>query len=177
MLQRTLHIRKCQFLTSFYSFVKQAKSVVDVSVNLDINWLGQIAYEIYFGFSDEQEVHSKSSYKTLRKKCPYSEFFWSAFSRIWTEYEKVFRISPDSVQLRKKVDQKTPNTNTFHAMKGKLNLLYTSWFRGLEKSGMAWIRNRKLSFDKNIFSGIKTSNLRSPDSWPRSLKIIISLNI
>ena len=106
VLQRTLHIRKCQFLTSFYSFVKQAKSVVDVSVNLDINWLGQIAYGIYFGFSDEQEVHSKSSYKTLRKKCPYSEFFWSAFSRIWTEYEKVFRISPDSVQLREKVDQK-----------------------------------------------------------------------
>ena len=22
---------------------------------------------------------------TLRKKCPYSEFFWSVFSRIWTE--------------------------------------------------------------------------------------------
>ena len=33
---------------------------------------------------------------TLRKKCPYSEFFWSAFSRIRT------RI--------------TPNTDTFHAV-------------------------------------------------------------
>ena len=23
---------------------------------------------------------------TLREKCPYSEFTWSLFSRIWTEY-------------------------------------------------------------------------------------------
>ena len=23
---------------------------------------------------------------TLRKKCPYLEFFWSVFSRIWAEY-------------------------------------------------------------------------------------------
>ena len=22
----------------------------------------------------------------MRKKCPYSELFWSVFSRIWTEY-------------------------------------------------------------------------------------------
>ena len=26
---------------------------------------------------------------TLRKKCPYSELFWSAFSRIWTEYGEI----------------------------------------------------------------------------------------
>ena len=24
----------------------------------------------------------------LREKCPYSELFWSVFSRIWTEYGK-----------------------------------------------------------------------------------------
>ena len=34
----------------------------------------------------------------LRKKCPYSELFWSAFSRILTEYEEIFRISPYSGQ-------------------------------------------------------------------------------
>ena len=32
----------------------------------------------------------------LRKKCLYSELFWSTFSRIWTEY---------SVQMRQNVDQ------------------------------------------------------------------------
>ena len=30
------------------------------------------------------ETHDKWS---LRKKCPYSDFFWSAFSRIWTDTE------------------------------------------------------------------------------------------
>ena len=25
---------------------------------------------------------------TLSEKCPYSELFWSAFSRIWTKYDK-----------------------------------------------------------------------------------------
>ena len=28
----------------------------------------------------------------LREKCPYSEFFWFAFSRIWTEYEEILQI-------------------------------------------------------------------------------------
>ena len=29
---------------------------------------------------------------TLREKCPYSEFFWSLFSRIWAEYGEIRRI-------------------------------------------------------------------------------------
>ena len=28
---------------------------------------------------------------TLRKKCPYSELFWSTFSRLWTEYGEAER--------------------------------------------------------------------------------------
>ena len=28
----------------------------------------------------------------MREKCPYSEFCWSVFSRIWTEYGKILRI-------------------------------------------------------------------------------------
>ena len=35
---------------------------------------------------------------TLRKKCPYSELFWSAFSRIRTEYG-------ESVRIRENTDQ------------------------------------------------------------------------
>ena len=31
---------------------------------------------------------------TLREKCPYSEFFWSVFSGIWTEYGEIQGISP-----------------------------------------------------------------------------------
>ena len=42
---------------------------------------------------------------TLRKKCPYSELFWSAFSCIRTEYGQMRSISPYSVRMRENVDQ------------------------------------------------------------------------
>ena len=37
---------------------------------------------------------------TLRKKCPYSQFFWSAFSHIRTKHGEIL----------------TPNTDTFHSV-------------------------------------------------------------
>ena len=36
---------------------------------------------------------------TLRKKCPYLEFFWSAFSRIQTKYGEIRSIRSDSRRL------------------------------------------------------------------------------
>ena len=41
----------------------------------------------------------------LRKKYPYSELFWSAFFRIWTEYWEILRIFPYSVRMRENADQ------------------------------------------------------------------------
>ena len=41
----------------------------------------------------------------LHKKCPYSELFWSAFSRIWTIQSK----------CGKKRTRITPNTDAFEA--------------------------------------------------------------
>ena len=38
--------------------------------------------------------------------CPNTSFFWSVFSRIWTEYGEILRISPYSVQMRGNTDQK-----------------------------------------------------------------------
>ena len=35
--------------------------------------------------------------------CPYQELFWSAFSRIQTEYGEILRISPHSVRMRENV--------------------------------------------------------------------------
>ena len=37
--------------------------------------------------------------------CPYSELFWSEFSRIRTEYGDILLISPYSVQMRENADQ------------------------------------------------------------------------
>ena len=44
--------------------------------------------------------------RALRRKWPYSEFFWSKFSRIWTEYENLLRKSPYAVQMPGNTDQK-----------------------------------------------------------------------
>ena len=43
---------------------------------------------------------------TLREKCPYSEFFWSVFFHIRTEYGKIRSISSYSVQMLENTDQK-----------------------------------------------------------------------
>ena len=42
---------------------------------------------------------------TLRKKCPYLELFWSAFSLIRTEYGEMLSISPYSVSMWENADQ------------------------------------------------------------------------
>ena len=53
----------------------------------------------------------------LRKKCPYSELFWSAFSRIRTEYDRHFvsiRIQWECGKIRNTI---TPNMRTFNVPK------------------------------------------------------------
>ena len=41
----------------------------------------------------------------LRKRYPYSELFWSSFSRIRTEYGEIQSISPYSVQMSENAAQ------------------------------------------------------------------------
>ena len=50
---------------------------------------------------------------TLREMCPYSEFFWSVFSRNQTEYGEIRNVSPYSVQMRKNTDQKNSEYRYF----------------------------------------------------------------
>ena len=47
-----------------------------------------------------------SKEETLREKCPNMEFFWSVFSRIWSEYGDLLLKSAYSVQVRENKDQK-----------------------------------------------------------------------
>ena len=42
----------------------------------------------------------------LREKCPYSDFFWSIFSRIWTNYGDILDQETRT--------RKTPNTDHIH---------------------------------------------------------------
>ena len=50
---------------------------------------------------------------TLGKKCPYSELFWSVFTRIWTEYGEIRHMSPYSVQIMENMDQSNSKYETF----------------------------------------------------------------
>ena len=50
------------------------------------------------------EISKISLRRTLRKKCPSSELFWSAFSRIRTKYGEILRISPYPVRMRENAD-------------------------------------------------------------------------
>ena len=56
----------------------------------------------------------------LRKKCPYSELFWPAFSRIQTEYGEIRSISPYSVRMRQNADQNNPEYGHFLRNDGEL---------------------------------------------------------
>ena len=59
----------------------------------------------------------------LREKCPYSELFWSVFSRIRT----VFRISPYLVQMRENTDQNNSKYGCFLRSEAhELNLIWTA---------------------------------------------------
>ena len=49
----------------------------------------------------------------LRKKCPYSDDFWSVFIRITTGYGDLLCKSPYSIQIRENMDQKNSEYGHF----------------------------------------------------------------
>ena len=87
------------FLVRFQScyFSEQLRSIVSTKNVIELNFLLQFFL-----------VHL-----TLREKCLYSEFFWSVFSRIWTECAEILRISPYSVQMHENTDQKNSEYGQF----------------------------------------------------------------
>ena len=72
-------------------------------------WLSKKTIKVKFGLIKTLRIFTKSSKKiffgppTLREKCMYSELFWSAFSRIRTEYGEMRSIlvfSPNGGKCR-----------------------------------------------------------------------------
>ena len=57
------------------------------------------------------ENHHPNLKRTLNKKCPYSELFWSAFSRIRPEY---LRIQSECGKILARI---TPNTYSFYRLR------------------------------------------------------------
>ena len=86
-----------------------------------------------------------SSLKTRRKLYENSVFgvtlirIFPTFSRIWTEYGEILRISPYAVQMRENAGKMqtriSPNTNTFYAVR----LVYTKYTTNFLTLFMAYV--------------------------------------
>ena len=68
-----------------------------------------------------KRVLSSEQKHTLREKSPYSEFFWSVFSCILTEYGEMRFISLHPVRMRENTDQKTSEYRHFSRSDTKHN--------------------------------------------------------
>ena len=64
-----------------------------------------------YGSQQLDDLHS--TYVTLRKKCPYSDFFWPLFFRIRTEYGDLLRFQSECRIMR---TRKAPNKDNFYAV-------------------------------------------------------------
>ena len=73
--------------------------------------------------------------RLLRKKCPYSELFWSVFSRILTEYWEIRneygpeKYVPECGKIPTRI---TPNTYTFQAVDLKAGVIVGYLFLNIE---------------------------------------------
>ena len=62
--------------------------------------------------------------QSLRGKCPYPEFFWQVFSRIWNEYGKIWSISPYSLRMQENTDRKISEYGHFLRSKSYMMELF-----------------------------------------------------
>ena len=76
-----------------------------------------------------QKSFEQLSKGALRKKRPYSELFWSVFSRIRTEYGEIRTFSPYSVRMRENADRNNSEYGHF----SRSGALKSSAFKNVQK--------------------------------------------
>ena len=79
---------------------------------------------LYRIFDEKVNIFFLIIYLTLRKKYPYSEFFWSVFSRIRTEYEEILRISLYSIRMQENTGHKNSEYGNFSR---SVKVWFTLW--------------------------------------------------
>ena len=92
--------------------------------------------------------------KTLRKKCPYLELFWSTFSAFGLNIEKYgvsLRIQPECGKMRARI---TPNTNTFHEVRGNAISPVHCFIKTIHHQQQQWQkwRDSELFHDRGLYS-------------------------
>ena len=71
--------------------------------------------------------------RALREKCPYLELFWSAFSRIRSEYGETRSICKNSVQMREIADQNNSEYEHFSSTEAYISEATVSGMNKLQK--------------------------------------------
>ena len=94
-------------LTRRYKMTLQFK----IQCHTEFPWLYRFISVSFQDCEPSKGAICKSNWKwrwyiKLREKCPYSEFFWSSFSLIKTEYGEIRSISLYSVWIRENANQK-----------------------------------------------------------------------
>ena len=97
-----------------YSFTCNRQKFHILSLTLDlISDLKVLKVKTYIFMLLRTSGAILNSQYTLHENCPYSEIFWSVFSRIPAEYWEILRISSYSVQMRENKDKKNSKYGRF----------------------------------------------------------------
>ena len=97
---------------------------------------------------------------TLRRKCPYSELFWSVFSRTRAEYGEILVVSPYSVQMRENDGQN--NSEYGHFLRSVIVSYSISSHHGviiLSRSNNSVFLYLKVYWNREVFDLICASGI------------------
>ena len=123
-------------LSLFYE--REKHSILDLDLNISILDLNIISKKVLKLISQKFSTYEYGLYQgrelnqhslSLHKMCPYSEIFWSVFSRIRTEYGEIRSTSSYSVQMRGNMDRNMDHmlfTVTFFFDESVLSMLESS---------------------------------------------------
>ena len=116
-----------------------------------------------------------SHWLLLRKKCPHSELFWSAFFGIRTEYGGILCISPYSVRVRENSDQN--NSEYGHFLRRVLDIFCQKDMLKLQYTFMGFPLVLKIKFFIKYFL-IKCDQIRRKlPIWSHLLKKVLMENL
>ena len=122
-------------LSLFYE--REKHSILDLDLNISILDLNIISKKVLKLISQKFSTYEYGLYQgrelnqhslSLHKMCPYSEIFWSVFSRIRTEYGEIRSTSPYSVWRRENTHQKKLPIWHFSRNDYKTGNCYSNWF-------------------------------------------------
>ena len=99
-------------LTIFGLYTLKSNSSLWSSLYLNLQVYLRLS-QIDDGVFPKKQFMSFNPWLSLRKKCSYSEIFWSVFCRIRTEYGEILGISSHSVWMPENLDQKNSEYGQF----------------------------------------------------------------